>query len=149
MWGTILKLGRKCSVVVFFINLAPCECARFIQPTRRGYLLKPPIFSFLICCWWATPSLLALKGQYDRTEIVMTVRAIAPMLLNAGLSKTAGCRKKSPPTCYYWPATLLGISLWMAFLNKISLDWPLTLTTQLSTSKLSDNPANGFFMIYW
>ena len=26
------------------------------------------------------------------------------------------------------------------FLNKISLDWPLTLTTQLSTSKLSDNP---------
>ena len=27
------------------------------------------------------------------------------------------------------------------FLNKISLDWPLTLTTQPSTSKLSDNPA--------
>ena len=27
------------------------------------------------------------------------------------------------------------------FLNEISLDWPLTLTTQLSTSKLSDNPA--------
>ena len=26
------------------------------------------------------------------------------------------------------------------FLNKISLDWPLTLTTQLSTSRLSDNP---------
>ena len=26
------------------------------------------------------------------------------------------------------------------FLNKISLDWPLTLTTQLSTLKLSDKP---------
>ena len=26
------------------------------------------------------------------------------------------------------------------FLNKISLDWPLTLTTQPSTSRLSDNP---------
>ena len=26
------------------------------------------------------------------------------------------------------------------FLNRISQDWPLTLTTQLSTSKLSDNP---------
>ena len=26
------------------------------------------------------------------------------------------------------------------FLNKISLDWPLTLTTQPPTSKLSDNP---------
>ena len=29
------------------------------------------------------------------------------------------------------------------FLNKISLDWLFTLTTQLSTSKLSDNPAKG------
>ena len=26
------------------------------------------------------------------------------------------------------------------FSNKISLDWPLTFTTELSTSKLSDNP---------
>ena len=26
------------------------------------------------------------------------------------------------------------------FLNKISLDWPLTLTMQPSTSRLSDNP---------
>ena len=26
------------------------------------------------------------------------------------------------------------------FLHKISLEWPLTLTTQPSTSKLSDNP---------
>ena len=26
------------------------------------------------------------------------------------------------------------------FLNKISLDWPLTLTSQPSTSRLSDNP---------
>ena len=31
------------------------------------------------------------------------------------------------------------------FLNKISLNWPLTLKTQLSTSKLFDNPA--FFII--
>ena len=31
------------------------------------------------------------------------------------------------------------------FLNKISLNWPLTLTTQPSTSKLFDNPA--FFII--
>ena len=35
----------------------------------------------------------------------------------------------------------------MAFLNKISLDWPLTLTTQLSTSKLSDNPAIVPFLL--
>ena len=40
----------------------------------------------------------------------------------------------------------IGRLLFLAFLfgwhvlNKISLDWPRTLTTQLSTSKLSDNP---------
>ena len=49
-------------------------------------------------------------------------------------------------------AYLVGIGqlLCLAFLyrwdllNKISLDWPLTLTTQPSPSKLSDNP--GFTM---
>ena len=30
------------------------------------------------------------------------------------------------------------------FLNEIFLDWPLTLTTQPSTSKLSDNPDGVF-----
>jgi len=33
------------------------------------------------------------------------------------------------------------------FLHKIYLDWPLTLTTQPSTSKLSDNPASGLFVL--
>ena len=33
------------------------------------------------------------------------------------------------------------ISIGQLLLNKISLDWPLTWTTQSSTSKLSDNPA--------
>ena len=32
------------------------------------------------------------------------------------------------------------------FLNKISLDWPRTLTTQPSTSKLSDNPEHHNFL---
>ena len=35
------------------------------------------------------------------------------------------------------------ISLQMSFLNEISLDWRLRSTTQLSTSKLSDNPAKA------
>ena len=34
------------------------------------------------------------------------------------------------------------------FLNKISLDWPLTLTTQSSTSKLSNNPGLGPLLGY-
>ena len=41
----------------------------------------------------------------------------------------------------YRPATLLGISLQMVFFKQSILDWSLTLTTQPSTSKLSDNPA--------
>ena len=35
------------------------------------------------------------------------------------------------------------------FLNKISLDWPLTLTTQPSTSKLSDNPVQTQVAFGW
>ena len=45
----------------------------------------------------------------------------------------------------YRPATLLGISLQIEFLNKISLDWPHTLTTPPSTLKLSDNPGSSFW----
>ena len=53
-----------------------------------------------------------------------------------GLSKVAGCRRKSPPTwlvtaSYSAVAFLYG----RRFLNEISLNWPLILT-----SKLSDNP---------
>ena len=58
-----------------------------------------------------------------------------------GLSKVAGCRGKSPPTWLGIGHVLcLAFLYGWCFLNKISLDWPLTLTTQLSTSKLSDNP---------
>ena len=54
----------------------------------------------------------------------------------------AGCRRKIA-------SYLVGIGRLLClaflygrhFLKKISLDWPLTLTTQPSTSKLSDNPA--------
>ena len=63
-----------------------------------------------------------------------------------GLSKVAGCRRKLPPT---WLISA-GYSAWhfftgWHFLNKIYMDWPLTLTTQPSTSKLSDNSAFSFF----
>ena len=62
--------------------------------------------------------------------------------LFAGLSKVASCRRKSPPT---WLVSA-GYSAWHfftngIFLNTISLDWPLTLKTQPSTSNLSDSRA--------
>ena len=40
-----------------------------------------------------------------------------------------------------WLLCLAFLCGW-CFLNEISLDWPLTLTTQPSTSKLSDNPVS-------
>ena len=60
----------------------------------------------------------------------------------AGLSKVAGCRQISPPTQLVSADYVLCLAFlygWHCF-KKISLDWPLTLTTQSSTSKLSDNP---------
>ena len=60
----------------------------------------------------------------------------------SGLSKVAACLGKSPPA---W-LVAAGYSTWHFFtdgvLNRISLDWPLTLTFQPSTSKFSDNPGN-------
>ena len=44
-----------------------------------------------------------------------------------------------------WPLCLAFLYGWH-FLNKILLEWPLTLTTQLSTSKLSDNPVYTSFL---
>ena len=63
-----------------------------------------------------------------------------------GLSKVASCWQKFPPTNLVsigWLLCLAFLYGW-CFLNKISLDWRLTLTTQPSTSKLSDNPAHHF-----
>ena len=59
-------------------------------------------------------------------------------MINAGLSELAGCRRKSPPTLLYWLATLPGSSL------QETVKWPLTLQTQPSTPKLSDNPVKDF-----
>ena len=57
--------------------------------------------------------------------------------------KSSRCQRKSPPT---WLLSA-GYSAWhfftdgVFFFNKTSLDWSLTLTTQPSSSKHSDNPA--------
>ena len=62
--------------------------------------------------------------------------------MNSGLSKVAACQRKSPPT---WLVST-GYPAWHFFMDGvfflISLDWPLTLTTHPSTSKLSDNSVN-------
>ena len=69
--------------------------------------------------------------------------------LSSGLSKVASCQKKSPPTWLVWAS----YSAWqffmdgIFFLNKILLDWLLTLTTQPSTSKLSDNPVTLLLVV--
>ena len=57
------------------------------------------------------------------------------------LSKVAGCQQKVP---HKWLVSA-SYSAWHffaddVFLKKISLDCPLTLTTQPSTSNISDNP---------
>ena len=67
--------------------------------------------------------------------------------LIAGLSKVAGCWQKSPPTLVSISWVLcLAFLYGCHFLNKISLDWLLTLTTQPSTSELSDNPVKSPFL---
>ena len=47
-----------------------------------------------------------------------------------------------------WLLCLVFLYGWR-FLPKISLDWPLTLKTQPSTSKLSDNPVQTHVALGW
>ena len=63
----------------------------------------------------------------------------------SGLSKVAGCQCQINAylVSISWLLCLASLYGWR-FLNKISLDWPITLTTGLSTSKLSDNPAHYY-----
>ena len=79
-------------------------------------------------------------SQIHPVNLVTKQAVLCQLGLWVGLSKVAGCWRKSPPT---WLVSA-GYSAWYfftdGFLNKMSLDWPLTLTTQSSTSKLSDNP---------
>ena len=61
----------------------------------------------------------------------------------SGLSKLASCRQKIAAYLVRIGQLLcLAFLYGWRFLNKISLDWPLTLTTQPSSSKLFDNPAH-------
>ena len=66
--------------------------------------------------------------------------------LSAGVSKVAGCWWKSLLT---W-LILVDYSAWHFFTYgvfvKTSLDWPLTLTTELSTSNLLDNHVSDLLL---
>ena len=67
---------------------------------------------------------------------------------SAGLSKVAWLRVKIAAYLVSIGQLLcLAFLYGWRFLSKIYLDWPLTLTTQPSTSKLSDNPASGLFVL--
>ena len=62
------------------------------------------------------------------------------LFVYGGLSKVAGCWRKSPPT---WLVSA-SYSAWHFFTDGVfQIKYPLTLTTQPSTSKLSDSPGMG------
>jgi len=70
--------------------------------------------------------------------------------LGSGLSKVAGSWlpvKIAPYLVSIGRLFCLAFLYRWSFLNKISLDWPLTLTTEPSTSKLSENPV-GLISLY-
>ena len=72
---------------------------------------------------------------------ILSVNSLITWGPGSGLSKVAGCRRKSLPTWLVSASySARHFPYGWRFLSKISLDWLLTLTTQPSTSKLSDNP---------
>ena len=89
-----------------------------------------------------------MRGATLFTKVSITCTSRQPWQEPA-LSKVAGCWWKSLPT---W-LVLAGYSAWQFLmddiLNKISLDWLLTLTTWPSTSELSDNPEDAHVETDW
>ena len=116
-----------CGIVVFVPPLHPPQyipCSRDEKRQMPHLLDHPNQHSVL--------QQLLFIAQWSRTHLNRVVKSswlpakIAAYLVSIG--------------------QLFCFHLRMALLNKISLDWPLTLTltlTQLSTSKLPDNPAYG------
>ena len=140
-----LETWRK-AVLLFVITLTPCECSRLIQPTRRGQLLWAShiLFSDMLLMgnsqfsikrtmWWDRDCCESVCHRTHALECRAVKSSHLPAKITAYLLVSAGYS-----SCHFFTD---GIN----FLNKISLDWPLTLTTQLFTSKLSDNPVNGSF----
>jgi len=94
----------------------------FCSTNHQGVLLLSP--------GWDAISLQGYQGYHQQYAISRVAKSsrlpvkIAAYLVSIG-----------------WLLCLAFLYGW-CFLHKISLDWPLTLTTQPSTSKLSDNPAS-------
>ena len=97
---------------------------------------------------WFIKNFMLMRGATLFTKVSITCTSRQPWQEPA-LSKVAGCWWKSLPT---W-LVLAGYSAWQFLmddiLNKISLDWLLTLTTWPSTSELSDNPENAHVETDW
>ena len=119
--ATPLLLLRPCSLYPAPLSQPPIPAPLSLLPNYRCYPFPSPLYKHLRPCYSipvslsAPPSLLLIPVPYPCS----------------GLSKVASCRRK----------LCLAFVYRLFFLSKISLDWPLALTTQLSTSKLSDNPA--------
>ena len=97
---------------------------------------------------WFIKNFISMRGATLFTKVSITCTSRQPWQEPA-LSKVAGCWWKSLPT---W-LVLAGYSAWRFLmddiLNKISLDWLLTLTTWPSTSELSDNPEDAHVETDW
>ena len=97
---------------------------------------------------WFIKNFILMRGATLFTKVSITCTSRQPWQEPA-LSKVAGCWWKSLPT---W-LVLAGYSAWQFLmddiLNKISLDWLLTLTTWPSPSKFSANPENAHVETDW
>ena len=119
--------------LTFFIDTR-C-CAPWISQVQSTGLL-PILFS------WSTTVIMV-------DFYIITWKACSSIFSNPKKMSSAGLFKSSrlpaKITAYLVnigrPLCLTFLYRW-CFSNNISLDWPLTLTTQPSTSKLSDNPAS-------
>ena len=124
----------------------PCYVNFNKKRVNRSFLTKPfwsrwPAIGFILFCSWTLTSLSPYKQAEKKTRIQPSWHTYKWMRFWFRVVKSIRLPMKI--TTYLisigWLLCLAFLYGWR-FLNKISLDRPLTLTTQPSTSKLSDNP---------
>ena len=107
----------KSGKIMIFYNDSICKVIVFLCK------IKMKVTSFL--------GILLITGHIFKMFFIGSLNYSRPMgrPIPAGLSKVAGCRRKSLPTWHFS----------MDSIFEISLDCPLALTTQQSSLKLSAN----------
>jgi len=129
-----LKVACVVQKIHCIFNIKQCKMIIRYKQTSKDHLVWEPC----IRCWS-----LIMFNNYNYRNCSFTCVMLLKITLYIFLSVVKSSRLPAKIAAYLvsigWVLCFAFLYRW-CFFNKIFQDWPLTLTTQPSNSKLSDNP---------